>query len=195
VNRAFLSALALGSAAVAATPVLASPAPVDAGRAAAATVVVSLPDGDRLSLGLRAVAGQSADRLLVSTTRCDDDACLTGEFSGLLPEHALTIDPSTADATLTVEIGGHVLAITWRSGDTSTAVLGGVAAGGKGGSVQASTYDGAPAAVTVDFLGATCHGDGAVGNGAVVDTSDTTGTPATRAVSALKIRAGATLHC
>ena len=194
-NRAVLSALTLGGAAMAATPVLASPAPVDAGRIAATTVSVALPDGDRLSLALRAVAGQSTDQLLISTTRCDGDACLTGEFSGPLSARALTIDPSTADASLNVELGGSVLAVTWRSADTSTTVLGGAEAGGEGGSVQASTYDGTPSAVTVDFLGATCHGNGAVGDGAVVDTSEATGTPATRPVAALKIAAGSTLRC
>jgi hypothetical protein len=189
-------ALALGAFAAAVPTGFADSPPVDAGRLATVTVTLALPDGDRLTLDLRALAGQAGDRLLVSTARCEDDGgCLTGERSGDLPDGALTIDPSTADATLHTQLGGQPLAITWRAIDEGTVLVGGVEAGGRDGSTEASSYDGAPATVTVDYLGGTCRETGGVGEGVAVDTSAVTGTPATAPLAGLRVRDGAVLAC
>ena len=191
--------LALTLAALAATvpAALADAPPVDSGRFADATVTLAVPGGDQLSLGLRAVAGREGDRLLVSTARCTDDenSCTTGEAAGPLPDGALTIDPSTADATLHVELDGRPLTVTWQHTDGSTVLFGGTEAGGTGGSLEASSYEGAPADVTVDFLGSRCRGTGGVGDGIVVDTSGVAGSPAAKPLAKLHLPDGVTLRC
>jgi hypothetical protein len=188
-------ALTIGALVAAMPTGFADGPPVDTGRFATVTIGLALPDGDRLSLGLRAVAGQQGDRLLVSTARCDGDACVTGNLSGPLPDGALTIDSSTSDATLRMDLGGRPLAVTWRPTGDSRVLLGGVDGSGTGASTQASTYEGAPAAVTVDYLGGTCREAGGLGDGVVVDTGGVTGTPATRPLTALRVREGAVLAC
>lgn len=194
-TRRPIYALALVALGAAVPPVLAASPTVDEGRFAAATITVSLPGGAELSLGLRAVDGKAGDRLFVSTARCDDDGCVTAERSAVLPDSALTIDPSTADARLRVSLGGQPLTIAWRSVHDGSVLVGGVEAGGAGGTVEASSYEGAPAAATVDYLGSRCREGGGVGDGIVADTSDVTGTPATAPLARLQVPAAATLRC
>lgn len=194
-TRFLTLALSLGALAAAVPAGFADAPPVDAGRFATASVTLALPDGDQLSLGLRAVTGRAGDRLLVSTARCNDDGCATGEAAGPLPDGALTIDPSTADATLHADLGGRPLAITWRPTGQSTVVVGGIEAGGSDGSLEASSYDGAPADVTIDFLGSRCRDTGGVGDGIVIDTSGVTGSPAAKPLAKLRLPAGVTLRC
>lgn len=174
---------------------LADSPPVDEGRFATAAITVALPSGDELSLGLRAIAGRAGDQLLLSTARCDDNGCATGERAGALPRGALTIDPSTADARLQVNLGGQPLRITWRAIHDGSVVVGGVEAGGAGGSVEASSYEGSPAAVTVDYLGGRCRDTGGVGDGVALDSSDATGTPAAAPLAKMQVPAAATLRC
>jgi hypothetical protein len=189
-------ALTLGALGAAIPSGFAGAPPVDTGQFATAMVTVGLPDGDQLSLGLRAVAGQQGDRLLVSTARCnDEDGCVTGDLSGPLPDGALTTGSSTSATTLRVDLGGQPLAVTWRPTGDSMVLLGGVDGSGTGAGTQASTYEGAPAAVTVDYLGGTCREAGGLGDGVVVDTGGVIGTPATRPLTALRVREGAVLAC
>ena len=194
-TRSLTLALALGALAAAVPAGFADDQPVDAGRVATATVNLALPDGDALSLGLRAVAGRAGDQLLVSVARCNDDGCLTGERAASLPTGSLTIDPATATATLHTGLGGQPLAVTWQPSDRTTAVVGGVEAGGADGSVEASWYEGAPAAVVVDYLDKKCSETGGVGDGVVVDTSAATGTPAAQPLAKLHVPDGAALRC
>ena len=194
-TRSLTLALSLGALAATVPSGFAGTPAADAGRFATATVTVALPGGDQLSLGLRAVAGRAGDRLLVSTARCDDGGCLTGEAAGPLPDGALTIDPSTADATLHVDLDGRPLAVTWRPTGQSTVIVGGVEAGGSDGSLEASSYDGAPADVSVAFLGSRCRDTGGVGDGVVIDTSDVTGSPAAKPLARLHLPDGVTLRC
>ena len=188
-------ALALAAVAAAAPAALADSQPIDTGRLASADLNLSLPGGDRLSLGLRAVAGRAGDRLLVSTARCAGDSCTTGEAAGPLPDGALTIDPSTADATLHMDLDGRPLAVTWHHTDQSTVLVGGIEGGGNDGSLEASTYEGAPAAVVIDYLGERCRSTGGVGDALLVDTGAATGSAAAKTLHELHVPEGATLRC
>ena len=195
-NRAALNLLALGGVAIAATPVLASPAPVDAGRTAAVRIAATLPENRTLALDIRAEAFSGGPRLTIDAERCEDNACITRTYISELPAGALSIDASEATAELRTTLAGRPLVIHWQpANDNTTAVVGGIYVSGEGGQTAAGDYTGNPATATVDFGDQRCALTGAVGTGFGASVDDPTEPDGLPAVSALHISEGATLRC
>jgi hypothetical protein len=170
-RRSVLATVTAGCLAAAVTPVLAGGNPADTGRFAATGVAVALPDGDTLSIDLRAADLSGGARLIVDAQRCDaDGGCSTHLYTADLAGSALSVDPNTATASLSTVIAGLPLTVSWRPDDSKTAEVGGFDASGGGPDTTADEWAGTPALVRVALGDAECSGSGGVGNGVVVDT-------------------------
>ena len=194
-NRAVVSALALGGAAIAATPVLASPAPVDAGRVAAVRITALLPDDRTLELDIRGEEFSGGSRLTIDAQRCEDNACVSRAYVSDLPADTLSIDSSEATAVLRTTLADRSLVIHWKPADDNTLAVGGIWVSGEGNQTAAGDYTGDSAIATVDFGGQRCASAGAVGTGLGAALDDPTEPDGLPAVSALHIADGATLRC
>jgi hypothetical protein len=192
-RRALLTTVGLAGLAAATVPVLAAPAPLDAGRMAGTRVTTTLPDGDSLSLEIRAAELSAGPRVLVYSTRCDGDACATRQFSASLPASALSIDDSAAKANLSLPLDGRVLVVSWRPTDAQ----GPEAAYGSTDESDGtgSQYLGDAATTTVQYAGHTCTGRGGVGEGAIFDTSTATGDAGPAPLSRLNLPDGTAFRC
>jgi len=196
VNRAALHLLAIGGAAITATPVLASPAPLDAGRSAAVRITAQLPDERTLELDIRGDAFSGGSRLTIDALRCEDDACSSRTYISNLPEGALTVDPSEPTAELRTTLAGRPLVIRWTAANDNTlATVGGAYVSGEGGQTAAGDYTGNSAIASVGFGDQRCERVGAVGTGVGATVDDPTESDGLPAVSALRIADGATLRC
>lgn len=195
-NRSLVSALSLTAAVLAAVPATAGPAPADVGRFAVTRAVIASSDGRTLELLIRGEALTGGPRLTIDAQRCDEDACSPARtYATELPGDALTVDSSAPHADLRTTLGGRTLAIRWRAGDKKSLLIGGLYAGGEGGSTVAGEYAGDGAAVEIDYAGERCGTDGVVGNGVEAETTDPIDGTARPHVDALRIPAQGALRC
>src|SRR5947209_973086 len=175
-RRALLPTLGLAGVAATAVPVLAAPAPADAGRTAGITVTTKLPGGDTLMLEISGSQLSGGPRLVIHAVRCDEDRnCVTTPYAGDLPAGALSISDSDPSASLRTTIDGRALSISWKPSADGGYTVGSGTLEGDGPDTFASEYAGTSADATVSLGDGGCQGTGGVGDGVVVDTAGVSG--------------------
>src|SRR4051794_19019592 len=195
-RRALITTLGLAATAATTVPVLAAPAPVDAGRTAGISVTTELPSGDTLTLEISASQLNAGPRLVIHTVRCDEDRnCVTQPYAADLPDGALSISASDPQARLSTTLDGRPLTITWKPAADGGYTVGGGTLEGDGTDTFASEYSGTSADTTVSYDGLGCQGTGGVGDGIVVGTGAATGGATTRPLGAPQLPEGALVRC
>jgi hypothetical protein len=195
-RRALITTVGLAGLAATAVPVLASPAPVDQGRAAEMLVTTKLPGGDTLQLEFKAAQLSSGSELVIDTERCDaDGSCVTDIYAGDLPADALTISASDPHATLLTTLDGRALAISWKPAADGGYSVGDGTLEGDGPDTFASEFAGTSADSTVTYDGLGCQGTGGVGDGVVLDTASVSGNEVARPLSTLHLPDGTAFRC
>ena len=195
-RRALMTTVGLAGLTATAVPVLASPAPIDEGRAAGIRVLAKLPSGDTLQLDISGSQLSSGPRLVVDAVRCDEDNnCTTQTYAGDLPAGALSISESDPQAMLSTTLDGRGLTISWKPSSDGGYTVGGGTLEGDGPDTFASEYTGTSADTTVSYGGLGCQGTGGVGDGVVVDTASVSGGETARPLSALHLPQGIVFRC
>ena len=192
-KRTAIAAVTLGCSTVGLVPALAASPPAETGRFATTDITAALPGGDSLEIDLRGGQFSDGSRLTLDVQRCGagDAYCDPSDYASALPSGALSVDSATAKATLRTVLGGQPLVIQWQPTGSRGVVLGGGQFVGSGLGASGTTYMGDPATVSVQLGDASCHGRGAVGNGAAVDVGSDGAAP----TSALHLPGDLTLHC
>ena len=179
--------------AAAAVPAFAGPGPADSGRAATTRISLALPDAQTLTLDLLAAQLSGGPQLFVRAERCDDAAsCTARDFAAALPATALSIDPQNAVAHLAITLAGRPLTVDWKPGNGAELSSGYV--DGSGAGFTASNFAGNSASASVQYDGATCSGDGGVGQALALDV-DPTGSAAATPLDGLHLPDAVTLRC
>lgn len=199
-RRVLVSTLALGGALAGLLPAAAGTGqPVDVGQAAGVSVTGQSPDGQTLQIGITGYELSTGPRLALTIQRCDEDGYCDGEnYVSPLTGSDFVVDANATTASLHTTLSGQPLVITWAPS----------AAAGPGAEIGATQLEmwggadgsavgwfGRSADATVRYAGVTCSTDGGVGAGTIADTEPIDGNPTTPAVSALRLRSGAPLHC
>jgi hypothetical protein len=194
-RRALITTVGLAGLAATAWPVLAAPT-ADEGRTAGIQVTTKLPGGETLQLDISASQLSSGPMLVIDSERCDEDgSCVTKTYAGDLPDGALTIASSDAQAKLATTLDGRALAISWTPQAQPGATAGTGTLEGDGPDDFFNGYSGSSADVTVTYDGAGCKGVGGVGDGVVVDTASVSGNEVARPLSALHLPDGTGFSC
>ena len=193
-RRVLLASVVLCSAGAATAPVLAA-APADAGDAATISVHTPLPDGDTLALEIRPAQLSDGPRLVVETTRCDDDgACIGDSYTGALDAAAFTVDRDAGTARLSTTLDGRALTITWAPPQNGGYEFGSGTVGGSAHGIHAGNFAGESADATVQYGGQHCAGVGGVGT--AIYANDGTDRPAPEgSLAELHLPDGIDLHC
>jgi hypothetical protein len=174
-------------------PVLAD-TPADVGDAAETSVTTTLPNGDTLTLDLRAEQLSDGPRLVVDATRCADEQCTTRAYTGPLANNAFTVDRSAGSARLATVLDGRALAISWTPQPMGGYTVGSGMVAGDAHGIYAGNFAGTSADAAVGYDGNTCDGVGGVGTAVYAD--DGIGGPApAESLAALHLPADLHLRC
>lgn len=107
----------------------------------------------------------SDNRLDVGVVRCEDGDC--GQwtyYAGAVPAGSVTVDGATASGKVHVLVAGVEVEATWRPQAPGTVIISGAHGGGTGDDSTMTAYRVDPADVTLTVDGASCHGQGGVGD-------------------------------